>query len=219
MYFRNAMARASLLTQNYKYLPLGSFLERVDFFSSRFDAGDYLENPEQRTIYLESLSKGGSGNSQGPNPMSDPKMVDSMMDGAKGQMMSIVPQTLIMGWVQFFFSGFILTKLPFMLGDQFKSMLQDGILTPYADVGWVSSISFYFLNLFGLGGVFSLILGSTDVSSGTEAAGMVLPQNSNQPMPAQDHHKLFLGLAENLKIVNYKFSLENIDSRVLNLYK
>lgn len=38
-------------------------------------------------------------------------------------------------------------------------MLQRGIETPDMDVRWVSSLSWYFLNLFGLNGLFGLILG------------------------------------------------------------
>jgi hypothetical protein len=38
-------------------------------------------------------------------------------------------------------------------------MLQRGIDTPDMDVTWVSSISWYFLCLFGLNAIFRLILG------------------------------------------------------------
>jgi hypothetical protein len=53
-----------------------------------------------------------------------------------------------------------LVKLPFPLTLGFKSMLQRGIETPDMDARWVSSLSWYFLNLFGLNGLFRLLLGS-----------------------------------------------------------
>ena len=53
-------------------------------------------------------------------------------------------------------------KLPFPLTLGFKSMLQRGIQTPDMDVRWVSSLSWYFLNFFGLNGLYRIILGGDE---------------------------------------------------------
>lgn len=45
------------------------------------------------------------------NPMSDPAGMDQMMNMLKGNMAMIVPQTLIMGWINAFFSGFVISRL------------------------------------------------------------------------------------------------------------
>lgn len=80
-------------------------------------------------------------------------------------------------WVRSLIPVFILTsqpdipfyhlevKLPFPLTLGFKSMLQRGIETPDMDVRWVSSLSWYFLNFFGLNGLYRLILGDDNCKS------------------------------------------------------
>jgi hypothetical protein len=59
--------------------------------------------------------------------------------------------------VNFFFTGFVLGKIPFPLSPRFKLMLQRGLDLVSLDVSYFTSLSFYILLLFGLRGVFSLI--------------------------------------------------------------
>lgn len=58
-------------------------------------------------------------------------------------------------------------KLPFPLTPQFKAMLQSGVGTIDLDVRWVSSLSWYFLTLFGLQPVYNFILGGDNGESST----------------------------------------------------
>jgi hypothetical protein len=62
-------------------------------------------------------------------------------------------------------------KLPFPLTIKFKSMLQAGVQTKEMDPRWMSSISWYFLCIFGLQFVYVFLLGSDN--------GMFTPLHSH----------------------------------------
>ena len=68
------------------------------------------------------------------NPMTDPNQMETTMEMMKKNVMMIVPQTVIMSWISYFFEGFVLTRLPFVVTLRFKDMLQRGIDTRDMDV-------------------------------------------------------------------------------------
>ena len=76
-------------------------------------------------------------------PAQDPM---AMMGALKQQMLIIVPQMASMGWES---NGFVVGELPFSLAQRFKVMLQRGILVKSLDSSYVSSLSWYFLNMLG----------------------------------------------------------------------
>jgi hypothetical protein len=45
------------------------------------------------------------------NPLMDPSQMDGMMDGLKKQAVMMVPNMVIMQWINTFFSGFVLSEL------------------------------------------------------------------------------------------------------------
>lgn len=65
---------------------------------TQYESGAFLKEPEK---------KGQAP----PNPMSDPAAMEGMMGMMKGNMTMIIPQTLIMGWINAFFSGFVISEL------------------------------------------------------------------------------------------------------------
>ncbi|MES1913302.1 MAG: hypothetical protein MHM6MM_005500 [Cercozoa sp. M6MM] len=98
-----------------------------------------------------------------PNGMpQDMDQMSSAMGQMKGSMMMIVPNILSMTFINYMFSGFVLLRLPFPLTEAFKPMLQRGISLRSLDPSYVSSLSWYFLNMFGLRGVFALLLGKNN---------------------------------------------------------
>ncbi|KAJ3810633.1 integral membrane protein DUF106-domain-containing protein [Lentinula aff. lateritia] len=195
--------------------------------AAAFEAGTYLKDGPSE----------GDTPSTPANPMTDPAAMDGMMAGMKTQMVMMVPQMVIMGWINFFFQGFVLIKLPFPLTLGFKSMLQRGIETPDMDVRWVSSLSWYFLNFFGLNGLYRLILGNDNCMSfpavylwflilnsslaaaDTSQTMMASPfaAGANQPGQPQDYVKLFKAEKDNLAFAEglYSWMGDDVETRLL----
>lgn len=144
--------RARNLRSSADFIPPKSFRARRVYYS----------NEENGILYVP---KGQAQNAQAAQMFSDPNMAMDMM---KKNLSMIIPQTLTFAWVNFFFSGFVAAKIPFPLTQRFRSMLQNGIDLSTVDVSYVSSRSWYFLNLFGLRGLFSLILGEDNAMDDTQ---------------------------------------------------
>ncbi|RMZ78031.1 hypothetical protein DV737_g4069, partial [Chaetothyriales sp. CBS 132003] len=184
---------------------------------SSFDARkEYLIDNYKKGTFLK-----GGPESQGqgaPNPMSDPAAMDGMMGMMKGNMAMMIPQTLIMSWINAFFAGFVILRLPFPLTIRFKSMLQSGVMTRDLDVRWVSSLSWYFLCLFGLQGVFIFILGNENAASQmAQQMAQANPQANVNPFgPGQDPDKMFKAEAENLEVAEYYSILAGAEDRLLS---
>jgi hypothetical protein len=124
-------------------------------------------------------------------------------------------------------------KLPFPLTIKFKSMLQAGVATKDMDPRWMSSISWYFLCIFGLQPVFNFLLGSDNgtplplpflsILADSSLAANQMAQQMNQmgPSTAQmfgpgvDPNKQFLAEAENLAVVEHYSVLDGVEQRLL----
>ncbi|KAL4081781.1 integral membrane protein DUF106-domain-containing protein [Scleroderma yunnanense] len=182
----------------------------------------YLSDAFKTGMYLKDGPPKGNAPPPALNPLTDPAALDGMMAGMKTQMVMMVPQMIIMGWINFFFQGFVLIKLPFPLTLGFKSMLQRGIETPDMDVRWVSSLSWYFLNFFGLNGLYRLLLGgdnSVDSSRDLTATPFASMGTAQIGQP-QDFTKLFKAECDNLEFSEglYAWIGEDIDVKVLQKY-
>ncbi|MCJ1386633.1 ER membrane complex subunit 3 [Xylographa soralifera] len=202
---QRSLLRGINLRTNAPQLSGPSFNARKNYLVQGYKDGIFLKDPENR--------------GKAPaNPMTDPAAMEGMMGMMKGNMMMMIPQTVIMGWINAFFAGFVIMKLPFPLTIRFKSMLQSGVATRDLDVRWVSSLSWYFLNLFGLQSVFIFILGNDNAANqmaqqmsqmnpGAAGAGMF--------QPGQDPDKLFLSEAENLEVLEHWYVLDGVEDRLL----
>jgi hypothetical protein len=90
------MRGANLRTNNPSISP-AAFRDRKATFAAAAKEGTYLGDPENR-------------GKPPPNPMTDPAAMEGMMGMMKGNVAMMVSQTLIMGWINAFFSGFVISK-------------------------------------------------------------------------------------------------------------
>ncbi len=83
------------LRANANVISATSFQSRKAFLVQAYKDGAFLADP------------GNRGKAR-PNPMTDPAAMEGMMGMMKNNVAMMVPQTLIMGWINAFFSGFVI---------------------------------------------------------------------------------------------------------------
>jgi len=188
-----AVIRAERVRNNAGYVQSVGFRQRRHFFCDKttgvFSQKSQKLNPSQQM-------------------MSDPSMMTDML---KKNLNMIVPQMLTAAWVNFFFTGFVVGKVPFPLTQRFRGMLQRGIELQSLDVTYVSSLSWYFLNFFGLRGVFALALGKNDLN---DAQAM-----QQQMAMGMDTGKAFVAVKESLDMLDHEFQLHVAERRAGRLLK
>lgn len=94
-------------------------------------------------------------------------------------------------------------------------MLQAGVATRDMDPRWMSSISWYFLCIFGLQTVFNFLLGSNAANQMTQQMSGTHQVASNPFAPGQDPNKQFIAEVENLAVIEHYSTLENVEDRLL----
>ena len=141
---------------------------------------------------------------------------NGMMDMMKNNMTMMVPNILMMVWINYFFSGFILVKVPFGLTNGFKTMLQRGVELASLDVSYVSSLSWYFLVMFGLRGFFALILGSGNVMAEEAMMQAQMGMAAGPAGPQQfDAAKAYTAERESLALAAYTSSVDKAEEKLL----
>jgi hypothetical protein len=93
---QRSLARGVSLRSNHHVLSQRSFEARRDHLTAGYESGAFLKEPEKK--------------GQPPaNPMTDPSAMDGMMGMMKNNMAMIIPNTLIMSWINAFFSGYVIS--------------------------------------------------------------------------------------------------------------
>ena len=179
-----AVVRATRIAQNCGYLSEKGFEKRREYFCNE-TVGVFSQESKKSNVQQQMLS--------------DPSMLSEMLTK---NLNMIVPNMLTMAWVNFFFTGFVVGKVPFPLTQRFRSMLQRGIDLQSLDVTYVSSLSWYFLNFFGLGGVFGLVLGNNALND--------TQQMRQMSMMGMDTGKAFKSVKENLEMIAHESAIEEV---------
>mmetsp|Transcript_14869 Transcript_14869/g.41077 ORF Transcript_14869/g.41077 Transcript_14869/m.41077 type:complete len:336 (+) Transcript_14869:177-1184(+) len=145
----------------------------------------------------------------------------------KGNMAFMVQNMVMMQGIQHFFSGFIMLKIPFALTAGFKTMFQKGLADamPDLDPSYVSSISWYFLTMYGLRGFFKLVMGGEPLLEVREQE-LTLRQLGLQPpsqgpggqnVDLEEWAKKFQKEAENMDLflTVHHSDLDSVEKRIL----
>ncbi|XP_062891397.1 ER membrane protein complex subunit 3-like [Mobula hypostoma] len=188
------LIRSRALREHGKYIPRQSFVMRKHFFND-------AESGFFRKTKIKIVPK---------NPITDPSMLTEMM---KGNLTNVVSMILIGGWINSAFSGFVITKVPFPLTLRFKPMLQRGVALPSLDPSWVSSASWYFLNVFGLRSLYSLILGQEHAANQMRAMQDQMTGTAMSLPP--DTNKAFKAEWEALELVDHRWALETVEEELM----
>jgi hypothetical protein len=185
-----------MLRENGRYISKQGFYMRRHYFNN--EENGYFKTQKRSTPAQTALP--------------DPSMMTEML---KGNVTNVLPMVVIGGWINWMFSGFVTTKVPFPLTLRFKPMLQRGIELVSLDAAWVSSASWYFLNVFGLRSIYALVLGENNAA---DQSRLMQEQMSGAAMSMpMDPKVAFKAEWEALEISSHKWELADLDNEVLNV--
>jgi len=193
------VARSQLLRANSTLIPESAFKMRRSYLVDK-DTGVLNQKPEGRSMQEAMLT--------------NPDMMTGML---KQQLSAIVPQMLMGFVVSFFFSGFILGKIPFALSPRFRVMLQRGIDLPSLDPSYFTSLSFYILLLFGLRGV--LILLFKDQAINDMAAMQQMQMQMGMGAMQFDAPKAYEAEKKAVELLRHRWQGERVEMRVLRMLR
>lgn len=178
--------RGQILRENGNYIPKSSFAMRKYQYIN--DKNGWLLAP--RT----------NANS---HFFADPSKATEMM---KNNVVNVLPMFAIGGWIVWMFSGFLIARVPFPLTIRFKSMLQSDIQLTSLDPSWVSSVSWYFLNVCGLKTIYDLIL-NQNLGEAETYEQQIVESATNLP---QDVQNLFRRELEAFKYAEHDWILQDV---------
>ena len=115
---------------NGHYLHRAAFTARKEYLKEQIEAGAFLRNPNAASggppQMVRAADQAPANAAQGSEALpashalhcvrvltrQDKAQMDTMMDGLKKNMFMLIPQSIIMTWVTYFFSGFVVRTRP-----------------------------------------------------------------------------------------------------------
>lgn len=190
---KQALARAQVLKTNASNLPEPAFNARKAYFVAP-DTG----------LFCQKAKSPDPREAMASNP-------DFMMNMMKQSMGGMVPQIAMGTFVNYFFSGFILGKVPFSLTSRFRLMLQRGMDLPTLDPSYFTSLSYYLLLLFGLRGVFSLFFREDTIDDAAMMQRQQQAMQQSNPMGA-DVQKMFEAEKQAFELLDWHDGLAHAEA-------
>jgi hypothetical protein len=181
----------------------------------------WIEEEEERRAEAKQSDSGNKNGEEGDDDdMPDPM---AMLGPMKGQFVFMAQNMILMQGIGYFFSGYILVKVPIPLTNGFKMMFQRGLDLSTLETSYVSSVSWYFLVMFGLRAFFKLVIdGDGSSQKDHMKAAMIQTELGNSmvggmggPQKKFEAEQFLKGEIENLELFKYKSVLEDADRRLL----
>ena len=103
--------RGQLLRANGRHLSASEFAARREVLMHEYRDGKYLSKKAASSAATADGSQQQSEEPPAapPNPL-DPAAMEGMIAMVKKQAVMFVPQSILMGWINLFFSGFVLSE-------------------------------------------------------------------------------------------------------------
>lgn len=151
-----------------------------------------------------------------PDPM-------AMMGPMKGQAVFMIQNMVMMQGIAYFFQGYVLVKVPLPLTMGFKMMFQRGLDLSTLETSYVSSVSWYFLVMFGLRAFFRLVIegGPNGGRQQEQMEAMTTQMDlgitmAGGPGPSRfDANQFIKKEQENLDMTKFKGRLDDAERRLL----
>ena len=194
---QNSIDRANLLKENFMFISEKGFKKRQAFFNEFFSR----EFKERQ-----------------PADLMNPNMMGDMLKRNITNAVYYISLFVVGGY---FFSGYLILKLPFGLTRKFKSMMQQGLNLPDFDPSYVSAISWCLILVFGINPILQFFDGGEDFSMFNQQKQlMTQPLNlmSNPMMGGKDYKKILDPEKESINIISNFSLVEDAVDTLINKY-